>query len=161
MLGNKEDNFVIFTGLIDSVSKSVLENVIGQLSDGMWENSSAMTHYWPFVEIEMRNGQVCFVITKKDESYCWTYNGYGHNYFVNPMKMNKDVRKIKTWFADKIKAIVNEYRKNYPNKEIKFNAKCDKGIGYMYYHNEDGSYRDIKVCEAYAVYKHLKDSVKA
>lgn len=157
---NNSDNLVIFTGLVDSVSKSVLENVIGQLSDGMWENSSAMTHYWPFVEIEMRNGQVCFVITKKDESYCWSHGGYGYNYFVNSMKMNKDVKKIKNWFADKIKAIVNEYRKDYPNKEIKFNAKCNKGIGYMYYHNEDGSYRDIKVCEAYAVYKHLKDSVK-
>lgn len=90
---NNSDNLVIFTGLVDSVSKSVLENVIGQLSDGMWENSSAMTHYWPFVEIEMRNGYVCFVITKKDESYCWNRGGYGYNYFVSPWKMNKDVKK--------------------------------------------------------------------
>ena len=160
MQSSNTDCFVISTGLKDSVSKSVLQNVIGQLSDGIWENSSAMRHYWPFVEIEMRNGQVCILITNKDKSYCWNRGGYGYNYFVNPYKMNKDVKKIKNWFADKIKAIVNEERKDYPNKGIKFDGKCDKGLSYMYYTNDDGSYRDITAKEAYAVYKHLKDSVK-
>ncbi len=159
MKSSNTDCFVISTGLKDSVSKSVLQNVIGQLSDGIWENSSAMTHYWPFVEVEMRNGQVCLVITNRDESYCWNLGSYGHNYFVNPYKMNKNVQKIKRWFADKIKAIVNEERKDYPDKGIKFDGKCDKGLSYMYYRNDDGSYRDIIVKEAYAVYKHLKDSV--
>ena len=154
MLENKEDSFVIATGLVDSVSKSVLQNVLGQLSDGIWENSSTMTHYWPFVKIEMRDGQVCFVINKGSNSYRGKH-GCGYNYFVNPCKMNMNENKIKTWFADKIKAIVNENKKDYPNKEIKFNAKCDKSLDYMYYTN-----RDILVSEAYSVYKHLKDSVK-
>lgn len=160
MHSNNSDYFVISTGLKDSVSTSVLQNVIGQLSDGIWENSSAMRHYWPFVKVEMMDGQVCILICNKDTSYYGIRGDYGYNYFVNPYKMNKDVKKIKRWFADKIKAIVNEEKNDDPDKGIKFDGMCDKGLSYMYYQNGDGSFRDITVKEAYSVYKHLKDSVK-
>ena len=35
-MANTFDSIVISTGLVDLTSKSVLENVLGQLSDGMW-----------------------------------------------------------------------------------------------------------------------------
>lgn len=156
MQNKNTDCLVIQTGLKDSVSRSVLQNVIGQLSDGIWENSRAMEHYWPFVSVEMIDGQVCLVISENAR-----YHGYTQNYFYAPSKMNKDGTKIKKWFADKIKAIVNQERKDFPDNGIKFNDKCDKDLLYMDYRNEDGSYnRGITVREAYVVYKYLRDSVE-
>jgi len=132
MKSDKTNCFVIPTGLTDNMSKNVLLNVIGQLSDGMWENSRAMTHYWPYVDIEYREdiGQVCFIISSSNDSTF--YSGFGYNYFINPTKLNKDSIKIKKWFADKIKAIVRQEAKDYPNRGLKFNEKCDVFLQYMY-----------------------------
>lgn len=158
MQNTNTDCLVIPTGLKDSVSRSVLQSVIGQLSDGIWENSRIMNHYWPFVKVEMIDGQVCLVISKNG---IYRYPNSMTNYFFDPAKMNKDGTKIKKWFADKIKAIVNQERKDFPDKGIKFNDKCDKDLCYMDHRNEDGSYnRDITVREAYVVYKCLRDSVE-
>ena len=158
MQNTNADCLVIPTGLKDSVSRSVLQNVIGQLSDGIWENSRIMNHYWPFVKVEMIDGQVCLVIS---ENGFYRYTNCMPNYFFEQSKLNKDALMIKKWFADKIKAIVNQERKDYPDKGIKFNDKCDKDLCYIVHRNEDVSYnRDITVREAYVVYKYLMDSVE-
>ena len=47
---------LVNTGLTDAMSEDVLNSVIGQLSDGMWENSRVMEHYWPFVNIKNVDG---------------------------------------------------------------------------------------------------------
>ena len=151
------DTIIIHTGMNDLVSKSILNNDLGQLSDGMWENSSTMAHYWPYVEIEMVDKEVCIVIYKPGSS-CKIFlreNNCFNNWFVRMDKMDCDITKIKKWFAGKIKAIVNENAKDYPNRGIKFNAKCDADLDYMSMMDADHNYRDHKVSEAYAVYKAL------
>lgn len=155
MKSDKSFSLVIPTGLVDSISKSVLLNVIGQLSDGIWENSRAMTHYWPYVDVEYREdiGQVCLVISLSDNSTF--YGGHGYNYFINPYKLNKDSVRIKKWFADKIKAIVRQESKDYPKRGIKFNVKCTLPLDYMY-HYDDSSIR-ITVADAYRVSCMLSD----
>ena len=151
-------NLVISTGLTDNTSKSVLQNVLGQLSDGMWENSRTMEHYWPFVDIGTNDkGEVCIIVRLPGSE---SYQNYFHsndccnNWFIRWDKMNKDTVKIKQWFADKIRKIVNEEKRNYPNRGIKFTSKCDVSLAYMYDHNEQG--RDHLVSEAYRVYAALK-----
>lgn len=151
--------FVINTGLKDKTSESILLNVIGQLSDGMWENSRVMEHYWPFVNIDTDDkGEVRILILlpgSEDYKTYFHHNSSYNNWFIYCNKLNKDPVKIKRWFADKIHRLVTEERKDYPNKGIKFNGKCDVSLCYMYDHNVSG--RDHLVSEAYNVYKHLRN----
>ena len=151
----ENSTLVIRTGMKDLVSKSILDNVLGQLSDGMWENSKSMEHYWPFAEIEMIDNEVCVVIYKPGSSKRFSYgrvNDCCTNWFTRWDKLNSDPTKIKKWFARKIKAIVNENAKDYPNLGIKFSQKCDVALDYM--SNSNGI--NHKVCEAYNAYKILR-----
>lgn len=151
------NSFIIHTGLNDKTSESILLNVQGQLSDGMWENSRMMEHYWPFFDIKTDDkGEVCIVVNLPGHEDYRTYyhsNDCYNNWFIRYDKLNKDSVQIKKWFADKIKKIVSQEKKDSSNKEIKFNNKCDVSLNYMYDHNESG--RNHKVYEAYRVYEAL------
>ncbi len=154
---NYTDALIIRTGLKDLMAKSILENVLGQLSDGIWENSPVMAHYWPYAEIEILNNEVCIVIRKPGVSNIqdtWHTNNVYNNWFLRRDKLNCDPLKIKRWFADKIHKIVSQERKYYPDHGIKFNAKCDVSLNFMYDHNENGRV-NYKVSEAYTVYRSL------
>ena len=147
-------NLIINTNLTDGISEDILSGIIAQLSDGMWENSKSMEHYWPFVEIEMVDNEVCVVIYKPGSSKRFSYgrvNDCCTNWFTRWDKLNSDPMKIKKWFASKIKAIVNENAKDYPNLGIKFSPKCDVALDYM--SNSNGI--NHKVCEAYNAYRSL------
>ena len=67
--------------------------------------------------------------------------------------MQLDQAAIKKYFANKVRAIVRENAKDYPNAGIKFNAKCDVVLDYM--GRYDNSKIPIKVSDAYRVYKVL------
>ena len=142
----------IETGLTDSVSLNVLLSTLGQLSDGMWENSRVAEHYWKFADAVMVDDKVCLMI-KKD--MC-DYHGYNcrppiENYFR--IRLHMDPVAIKKYFASKIKAVVRENAKDYPDAGIKCNAKCDVELDYMgCYDNSD---TPIKASDAYRVYKAL------
>lgn len=151
---NTTDCFVINTGLTDNLSKQICESVIGQLSDGIWENSRQMHNYWPFIEIDVIDGNVCLVIDKRKSRGVYdsrknkmivTY----YNYFVYFSKLNGDTEKIKKWFASKLKAVVNEEKKDCPNRGIAFNSTCDKVLDYLGYSDQ------VTVKDAYKVYKAL------
>ena len=141
----------IETGLTDNLSLNVLLSTLGQLSDGIWENSNVANHYWRFANAEMIDGNVCLMI-KKD-----MYNYYGRNcrptenYFR--IRLNMDPAAIKKYFANKIKAVVRENAKDYPDAGIKCNAKCDVELDYMSCY--DNSDIPIKASDAYKVYKAL------
>ena len=142
-LANK-DTVIINTGLNDSASLNVLKSTLGQLSDGIWENSRKAERYWPFAEAEMIDGNVCLVISKGyREGYV---NGFRHD-------LNMDVPRIKDYFAKKIQAVVRENAKDYPERGIKCTANCDVALDYMSdYENDD----EILACDAHRVYKALK-----
>lgn len=141
----------IETGLTDNLSLNVLLSTLGQLSDGIWENSNVANHYWRFADAEMIDGKVCLMVNK---------NMFGHhcgdwrpieNYFR--IRLNMDPVAIKKYFANKVKAVVRENAKDYPEAGIKCNAKCDVELDYMgCYDNSD---TPIKASDAYRVYKAL------
>lgn len=141
----------IETGLTDNISLNVLLSTLGQLSDGIWENSNVANHYWEFAEAEMIDDKVCLMI-KKD---MFDYHG-GHwrpteNYFRTRLHM--DPAAIKKYFANKVRAVVRENAKDYPEAGIKCNAKCDVELDYMSCY--DHSDTPIKASDAYKVYKAL------
>ena len=49
------------TGLKGQFDKSILDSILGQLSDGYWENSSRMEKYWKNLDVELENDKVMIV----------------------------------------------------------------------------------------------------
>lgn len=148
---NESNTRIINTGLTDSASLNVLLSTLGQLSDGIWENSNVARHYWEFAEVEMIDNEVCLVIKKN------AYESYGRNsrpienYFRT--RMHLDPTAIKKYFANKVRAVVRENAKDYPNAGIKCTAKCDVELDYM--SSYDNREIPIKASDAYRVYKAL------
>ena len=68
----------INTGLKGQVALSVLNSVMGQLSDGIWENSPNMTSYWKDLRIANDNNFIVFVVQEHDR-----YDKYMKRYYKN------------------------------------------------------------------------------
>jgi hypothetical protein len=146
-LANKENIVVINTGLTDSASLNVLKSTIGQLSDGIWENSRKAEQYWPFADAEMIDGNVCLVISNDLYKGRHYFNGFRVNLAMDPVR-------IKDYFAKKIRAVVRENAKDYPDAGIKCTAKCNVALDYMSdYDNHDN---EIRACDAHKVYAALR-----
>lgn len=89
---------IIKTGLKTQQECDILDGVLGQLSDGMWENSNVAECYWPYIDIKIENGEVVLHISND------YYRGeYPNNRFL---KMTDD--EIKIWLAKKIKQVIKE-----------------------------------------------------
>lgn len=154
---NDGKEMVIATGCKGKVAKNILLNVMGQLSDGMWENSRTMEHYWPFADIESDDeGNVYIVIHKPGSKHTYRENDSYNNWFVRWDKLNCKNDSIKQWFADKIKKIVAEERKDEPGRNLKFKVDNDTTLNYMSSYDKEDDYRAMTVAEAYSVYKVLK-----
>jgi len=150
MTNTNSNALIINTGLNDRVSLNVLKSTLGQLSDGMWENSRKAERYWPFADAEMIDGNVCLVINKE------LYKNYGSWGYTNGFRfdLEMDPIRIKDYFAKKIQAVVRQESKDYPDAGIKCTAKCDVELDYMSdYDNYDNK---IRACDAHKVYKALK-----
>lgn len=155
---------IINTGLKGQIAKDVLNSVIGQMSDGIWENSRIMQHYWKFVAIEDIDGDICIVVNNSPyifEPYRRTYNSRVQtrsfdNYFVS--KCHRDDIKIKQFFANKIKQIVREDFNDHNKCGCIFNDKDNSELHYIssYSKDENGNYPSITVADAYKVYITLK-----
>ena len=154
MANTNSNSLIINTGLNDRVSLNVLKSTLGQLSDGMWENSRKAERYWPFANAEMIDGNVCIVISKEySKRYGSGHNAWGYtNGFIYDLRM--DVDRIKDYFAKKIQAVVRQEAKDYPDAGIKCTTKCEVALDYMSdYDNRDN---EIRACDAHRVYKALK-----
>lgn len=72
----------------DYKASEVLRSVIGQLSDGIWENSRRMEDYWRSLQVISQNDHICIKV-------------YTRGIFFG--MHNEDIAK---WYANKIKQIV-------------------------------------------------------
>ena len=88
---------IIKTGLPKRF-KDMLAAVIGQMSDGYWENTPMMRGYWPFVDAAVQGDEA--VLEVSNDSY---NREFVHNRFRD---MTDDA--IRKFFAEKIKFLVKE-----------------------------------------------------
>ena len=81
--------------------KDMLNSVIGQMSDGYWENTPMMRGYWKFVKTGTSGNEVTLNVDAAD----WTLDGDRRieNRFYG---MSDDA--VKKFFADKIKFLIKE-----------------------------------------------------
>lgn len=82
-----------------------LDAVMGQLSDGMWENSPRMEPYW-----------ICNTLTDEGIEMEPSNTTYGRRIYTNPLYDMSDME-VRSWFADKLKAVVKEWLKDGGNGE--------------------------------------------
>ena len=96
----------IHTGLYGEHAHEVIDSVHGQLSDGKWENSPGYDKYWLNFDIETADdGEIIFKVNA-ESSTMW-----GQRWLPNPFyNMSED--DFKKWIARKIKAVVNDERRD-------------------------------------------------
>lgn len=122
----------IKTGLFETKDKKVLESVIGQLSDGIWENSRSMEKYWQTTEIKKDPSTNEVILDVSDI----VFNG-------------KNDHEIKKWFATKIKQIIKQEIED-GDHTIQWSKDCHERARYMH--------DNLTVADTYDTYaKLLKD----
>lgn len=91
---------IIKTGLSKKY-KDMLDSVLGQMSDGYWENTPRMEGYWKFCDIGTAGGEITIEVdTTSGERE-------GVRFIENRFyRMSDDA--IKKFFADKIKFLIKE-----------------------------------------------------
>ena len=124
---NRPQNTLIDTGLSDRKAEEVLLSVIGQLSDGIWENSRGMEKYWQYADIIKKGSEI--YISVNTENYESGYRG-------------KSEQDIKRYFAQKVKQIVKEEGLEWSRDNTEISAYLDRGF-------------DVTVQDAYRVYDKL------
>ena len=141
----------------------ILRSVIGQMSDGIWENSPRVEGYWRFATIEKSDDNK--IVIAVSTTYIISYSDiYGKNYHDNKCLINRfaDMTddKVKAYFANKIKQIIKieesnlkEYY-NDTSKDLSWRKDNQQKCDYM------GYKETITVADAYAAYKNLKTSIQ-
>ena len=132
----------------------ILDSVLGQMSDGIWENSPVVEGYWRFATIEKSDDNKIVIAVSTI---------YGTNYHDNKCLKNRfaDMTddKVKAYFANKIKQIVKMEESilkefyNNTSKDLSWRKDNQQKCGYM------GYKETITVADAYAAYKNLKTSI--
>ena len=86
--------------------REILASVIGQMSDGIWENSNKYNGYWHYAECD--SNSVDIVINT---------NWYSRNIKAKNPYVTMSDKEIKNFFANKVKQIaLIEMRRNYERK---------------------------------------------
>ena len=117
----------------------ILNSVIGQLSDGIWENSPRMNKYWKNASISAENGNVYIVV---NDNWASGFKGM-------------DDTAIKMWFANKIKAIIKEEGLEWSrgNKEVSdfISRQTDITVSDCYYAYEVLKGRNVAKHHEYSI----------
>lgn len=129
----------------------ILDSVLGQMSDGIWENSPVVEGYWRFATIEKSDDNKIVIAVSTI---------YGTNYHDNKCLKNRfaDMTddKVKVYFANKIKQIVKMEESilkefyNNTSKDLSWRKDNQQKCGCM------GYKETITVADAYAACKTLK-----
>lgn len=128
---------MIDTGLEGAVNQRLLHAVLGQLSDGKWQNSPRMEPYWLCADIINDNNHIFIRICGKSWiSYC------GRSYPNLYADMSDD--KVKLFFATKIKQLIKDEFEGNKNAWKRNNE------------TESDYLNNTKICDAYYAYDVLK-----
>lgn len=128
--------------------KDIIDSVIGQLGDGIWENSLRMEKYWQNMDIE---GDTFAVERGWYKDYIWRPNGRGWRYSESGFARKSDAWVI-NWVANRIMEIVRIERKDVSEVEDERKWPTGDDDVSMYITRDE----DITFGEAIAFAKKLK-----
>ena len=139
----------INTQFFSKKADEILHSVLGQLSDGLWENSRGYEKYWQNFNVFRRsNGQVYFKVSTDRTT---VVPGRPYHYYDNPFKEMSDAEFL-NWIAAKLKAvIVAELKDNsIPSREGWKRNNTTFESTYLSYNEK------ITVADIYVIYDWLK-----
>ena len=129
---NENDKFVVIhTGLNDKITEDILKSVIGQMSDGIWENTPGMDDYWLNMDVDKVDGEVVIKVKTDEDS---------------PFKHYTE-SEIAQYIADKLRAVV--VIEIQDGLDGQWSRDCDAISGYLT-RNES-----VTIKDAYKVYDAL------
>ena len=138
----------IKTNTFSKKANEMLRSVIGQMSDGIWENSKLMAKYWMFAYIDRApDGENIIEIgTETGKMYCgrYVYNGFAD--------MSDD--QIREFFAKKIKQIA-KIELNDNNKTAEWTRNNTEFKSCYLNYNEDISIADVYLCYEFLLGRNL------
>lgn len=117
---------------VTAVNGEILHAILGQLSDGIWENSPRMEPYWKFAKFT-EDGDGMFVLELDPRHPL--YKSY-----KNPVE----------WYANVLKRIVKTEFEDNPKKKGEWSRTCTTLLDYVSY------YEKVTVSDAYKVYDLMK-----
>lgn len=135
----------------DETRAEVIDSVLGQLSDGIWENSGAMNKYWMFADVEGTDLVIDDEPFRDEQG--WGRYGSTLKRIQNGFA-GKSEKQIKDWFANKAKQVVKIWAED-EGKDPKYiwnRANDDDIVDYMGGHKV----RTITVADVYECYDFLK-----
>lgn len=136
------------------VDKTILESTMGQLSDGIWENSRQMEKYWSgarFSQDEKGNVELRYKRVSSERIPKWRR---GHIEYDMKIKYSgydgMSERNARDFVAGKIKAVFNTEKKDRPSigKWSEDNRTVMDYLGH--------GANPVTVADAYNLYKRLK-----
>ena len=129
---SEKGKLTIPTGLKGEKAREILDSIIGQMSDGMWENSPVMEHYWRFINVEDVGGELAFIVDgTRGEWEAGSRPGNNHfteNYFMTKLGGKADA--IKQFMEKKLKAVAKEEIKD-ENDPLGWYRNNEMESGYL------------------------------
>ena len=127
------------------INSNIFHGVLGQLSDGIWENSPACTSYWFCCDIDDDGDTIKLVI---DNAPVVRY----FDEYLNNRYFRMSDADILHYFVRKMLEIVKiEGKDNKSEKEYLMNANNQTICEYLRYE------ADVRVCHVYEVRKKLME----
>lgn len=123
---------------VDKKYLDMINSVLGQLSDGYWENTPRMRGYWLFADAKAQGNECVLEI---DPTRWGTRRGYSN---VTNQWLDMSDAKVKQFLADKIKFLVKE-------EGLDWNRGNENTTDYLSY-----TQPYFKVKDCYYVYELLK-----
>lgn len=137
---------IVSTGLSGVKNEEILDSVIGQMSDGIWENSPGMDGYWIPANIDG-----CDIVIDNNQFIKHGADRYGDSKYIDNKYYRKSDDEVRRFFANKIKQITQEYlNDNNLNPYSDWRPDNDEVCDYL----DRGS--GVTVGDAYKAYKALK-----
>ena len=137
----------INTPFFSKKAYDILHSVLGQLSDGLWENSRGYTKYWINFDVERKtNGQVYFAVNNL------YYKIFSKDYCTNPFIEMTDAEFL-NWVAVKLKTVIKTEIKDNPNNFTGGGWKRNNTSFESRYLSYD---ERITVADIYVIYDWLK-----
>ena len=137
----------IYTPFFSNKADEILRSMLGQLSDGLWENSRRYEKYWLNFDVKRNaSGQVYFAVSND------YYKVLGKDCYTNPFIELTDAEFL-DWIAVKLKTVIKTEIKDNPNNFTGGGWKRNNTSFESRYLSYDET---ITVADIYVIYDWLK-----
>ena len=156
----KESGQTLATPLEGEVESDVISSVMGQLSDGIWENSPAMESYWRMCEpFRADDGKTYMRVSKKVDYLDYTdHRGYRH--WKNNKYATMSNAGVRNFWGNKVKQVVDIERRDSKNSSMfkgdeDYSWRPDNKTELQYMHSYREGGKNPTVGDAYKVWAKL------